>query len=438
MGNRKKFWIFVLLTEIAYLYLYGIERIRTALGDEGLVLLDTSGFYVYITFILILASFFYIKTHDLIGKSQLWKNDILKASLLFIITLIFLWPIGTNDIFSYIYQSRIISHHNLNPYLNTYNSLSSDAFYYMLRNDWSGEVSIYGPFFMLLGSVLTKLAGNSLLLNIVTFKFVFAGLHIANMFLLRKITPSNKALFLYAANPLILFSFVANTHHDVLMIFLFLISLIFLFKKHSIPNIIFSWTFLALSVFVRFFSAIFIPFYIIYFMRKSHGISNKIITIFALVLSGLATTMLVYIPFWESVQIFTRYSDVLGYFTLESSPGIFILGIFLITPVGFSSFKAIKISSIINKYFFGLGYLILIVKSANDKLIIKRKVILKSFVVSIMFFYLTFLNWLMSWYLTLPITLLIISISANKKSAKYNRLLYAVTIYAIISEFMLH
>ena len=202
-NSETKFFLYAFLTEISYLLFYPIRFLAVKLGVENLYLKDNLIFLLTIINILLL-TFFYIKTFGLILKKTAFKTIFL-TSLIFNISLLFLWNFSTDDLYTYIGRSRMISFYGANPYINRFDEFSGDVLYPLVKTYWSSELSVHGPMFSLFGSVLSGIAGENLVANVFTFKIAFVILNILSGVLVYKIRNNIQADFLYAWNPHIRF-----------------------------------------------------------------------------------------------------------------------------------------------------------------------------------------------------------------------------------------
>jgi len=104
--NRRyvKFFIYVFLIEIIYISLHLIEPLRKHLGDNGIILKNFNLFLLVVILLLINLLLYALGYKEII-KNNIKLKTIILCFLLFSLTLLFIWPIGSTDIFS-IYISR--------------------------------------------------------------------------------------------------------------------------------------------------------------------------------------------------------------------------------------------------------------------------------------------------------------------------------------------
>jgi len=424
-ASSYKFYAYGILTGFLYFSLLFVHRLKFALGDNYIVLLDNNVFSLVII-ILFLLLLMYIKTFRLINNVPI--KHIVVFAVVFNFILLFVWPIASTDIFSYIYQSRVVSIHQANPYLVAYDSFTNDAFYDFIRNRWSSLPAIYGPAFFFIAVPFSYLAQNNIFLNMALFKVTFVILNIVNILLVHKITKSKRATFLYAWSPYFIFEFVGNTHHDVVIIFFLLLGISFLVKKPSLINHLASWILVIISGLIKFYSLIFLPVFYFYIVTR---LKNWKDIVKFTILSGLIfvlITVFFYFPFWESKQIFARVSNVFDLFIPFASP-LILFYYALLNHSEVENFLAIsrnlgRISFIIF-YIPTMVYLVLKGKLRNSKELVFSILLMSTALFTSAF------NWLMPWYATLLATILILHLGLQK-NFRWKKYLYLINILSIL------
>jgi len=424
-----KFFVYAFLMEMIYISFYFIEPLRKRFGDDGIVLKNFNLFLLVVILLLIIL-FLYILCYKEIIKNNIKLKTIILCFLLFNLTLLFVWPIGSTDIFAYVCQGRVLSEHHLNPYIVAYNTLGNDHFYSVINNSGVAIPSIYGPFFVIITSLLTFIGGNNLIFTLFLFKFFFVVINLLCCYLIYKIFKNNKAIYLYAFNPLILFEFSVNGHNDVLMIFFVLLSLYILLKKeNNIKTYSLSLLFLILSVLIKFISIIFIPLFLLIVLFRIKSTKRKIFfLLLSFLISALAVSVL-YFPFLENPQTLSGLiSQISRYSPIFISPLISINSILLRT-LHVANYRSLGI--VLSRLFFLLFYFLLIIKIFIKRSKIKMEDLIKYFCVSLFVFYLLFFTWFMPWYFIFLITLIILwrTISKNEK---YINIIHYITLSGIL------
>lgn len=436
MGNNKKFIACGLLTWTIYLAFYLVEPARKFINDPRLTLYDANIFALIVCF-LGLSLFFYFLKFELLKKGGVDKKTVIFFILLFNITLLFVWPVGSHDTFSYISQGRVLSAHHSNPYLSPYDNFSDDSFYDLIRNRWSKNTTVYGPLFTIISAILTFIGGNNLILSLFLFKLLFTAANLLSGYLIWKIFKSIKGLYLYSFNPLILYEFLLNGHNDALVILLLLLCFYFLFKEKYVYSVFF----LLLSALIKYMTLIFLPVFLLAICLRLGSFKGKIKFLSASAAVLFLSAIIFYLPFgggWRATLWTISYS------TSIHDKGILSVPLF-ISPVMFSSIAALRYLNVNDylrrgilggKIIFIISYLILLARIFLKRSRPENKDIIKYFLISLSLFYLIFLTWLMPWYFTVLI-LLLICYSAALDDFKYNKYIYGITLFCILHYFIL-
>lgn len=232
------------------------------------------------------------------------KTLLIVVSLLYL-PFLFIRPLSSSDIFTYIYRGRIHSQFKENSYLISYSEFKHDVLYESLNNDFEKNTSIYGPIFIAFSTIITKIAGNSFLGNILLFKGLACITTLFCVFLLYKLSNNAKITLIFALNPIIIMEIVLHAHLDIYMIFFLLLGFYTFFNytgKYSDYLIIF---FIILSGLIKFFTFALLPFFIVFLAKKEgNGLDFKKFIFLAAFSLGLI--LLFYFPYWEGFQIFNR------------------------------------------------------------------------------------------------------------------------------------
>jgi len=147
-----------------------------------------------------------------------------RTLVMWLIPLLFIPPLFSRDVYSYLAQSEIV-HRGMDPYsLGPAQALGiADPLTSGVSNMWRETPAPYGPLLLKLGSWLSPIAGN----NIVTGVLLQRALALVGVVLIVWALPKlarrfgvqpSTALWLGAANPLLIFHFVAGAHNDALAI----------------------------------------------------------------------------------------------------------------------------------------------------------------------------------------------------------------------------
>ncbi len=251
---------------------------------------DLSIVLIFLTLCFISYFLFYF-----LGNWQAIKIKHLFIAIIILNSVFILIPfITSNDLYSYIFQTRILPIFGKNPYLVPYDMFRYDILYSSLKTIWSQETTLHGPLFLLIGGLVNLIAKNNLIQLVLLFKIVLISANILSAWFIYLITKSKKALFLYGLNPLVIFELAGNAHADSLLILFLLISIFNLKINKPIKGQIF----LVASGLVKYSTFMLTPFQFLYVRTKN--IKKIPIMIF----SGLLLIIVIYLPFWNGIKIF--------------------------------------------------------------------------------------------------------------------------------------
>lgn len=154
------------------------------------------------------------------GLGRRPRPAILLVSVLFALPLLFTYPFNATDIFGYIIRGRVASVYGQNPYA-TPPSVFVDDQLVDLIGEWTGETAPYGPLWELAAAGLTAMS-DDLFANVLLFKGLSLACFLIITVLIWPMLPSGPArpayTILWAWNPALLLTFVANGHNDALML----------------------------------------------------------------------------------------------------------------------------------------------------------------------------------------------------------------------------
>ncbi|RSM39333.1 hypothetical protein DMA12_30150 [Amycolatopsis balhimycina DSM 5908] len=159
------------------------------------------------------------------------QGQLARTIALWVLPLLVIPPLFSRDVYSYLAQSEIV-HRGMDPYtLGPAQALGvADKFTAGVSNMWRETPAPYGPVVLRLGGWLAPLSGNSIAMGVLLQRalalvgvvlIVWALPRLARRFGVQPAT----ALWLGAANPLLIFHFVAGAHNDALAIGLMLAGL---------------------------------------------------------------------------------------------------------------------------------------------------------------------------------------------------------------------
>ncbi|MFI5085229.1 MAG: polyprenol phosphomannose-dependent alpha 1,6 mannosyltransferase MptB [Actinomycetales bacterium] len=198
-------------------------------------------------------------------------------------------PLFSRDVYAYIGQGRLVTEH-MNPYVQGISSLSN---YYQLGADkmWAEAPTPYGQLFLWIEGFVVWVTNVQpelcvLLFRVVAvFGIVLCIIYVPKLAKLHGVNPQ-RALWLTAANPLFLTTFIASVHNDALMVGLAVAGIYLVATRRAIRGI----ALVTLSVSVKPITLIFLPFLGLLWAGKGAGWGRKIV--FWILTAGLSLGIL--------------------------------------------------------------------------------------------------------------------------------------------------
>ncbi len=219
------------------------------------------------------------------GKMQIKHFKIL-IFLTFAI-LVFSYNAFSYDLFNYIFDAKIVTYYQQNPYLHKALDFPNDPMLSFMR--WTHRLYPYGPSWLLLTVPLSFIGMNIFLPTFFMFKLLMGFSFLGSCYLIYKISeslfPESKLfnLSFWAFNPLVITEFLVSAHNDIPMIFFMLLSVYLFLQKRR------AWSLLSylFSVGIKFSTGVLIPlvFLLIFLEKTKRKIDWEKIFLFAVVLS---------------------------------------------------------------------------------------------------------------------------------------------------------
>ena len=103
------------------------------------------------------------------GQKRLSLPQLLLATLLFILPLLFTYPINATDIYRYVIGGQTTSLYDANPFATPPSQLP-DASIAAYAGEWADATSPYGPVWETAAAAITRVSGNNLLLGLLILK----------------------------------------------------------------------------------------------------------------------------------------------------------------------------------------------------------------------------------------------------------------------------
>lgn len=241
--------------------------------------------YLYIGLLVYLFCLFAITVLQA-GKNKFSAKSIWTIIIVVTIILVPSYNAFSYDLFNYIFDARIVSNYNLNPYEYKPLDFTGDAMLSFMRS--THRVYPYGPTWLAITVPLTFIANEIFVLSLILFKSLSALAFLGIAFFIRKIAQIlklrnvNLAIIFFALNPLVLIESLVSSHNEIVMMFFAMFSLYILFLNKKI----FSGLLLLISIGIKYATAIFVPIYLLKIIYKK--IDNSKLLDYAFVLSVIA------------------------------------------------------------------------------------------------------------------------------------------------------
>jgi hypothetical protein len=247
-------------------------------------------------FLFIMLGAVYAGGYLLISRQQRVSQSV-KIAIVMLISLpaianLFVYPVGALDAFNYMIELKLAYGYGENPYLVTFAGYRDDPF--ALPAFLVNIPLFYGPVWLIAYGLPVAVAGFGSIIGLLSALKVFnLGLLALTGVLIYRSHEDDRAgwlgVFLFLANPLVLFEGVGNAHNDVLMT-LFLVASVMAFRR----TLVIAGPLLALSALVKVFTIALAPLLFAVTVRDRWGWRR-------LALSGLLALLVVVLsvkPFW--------------------------------------------------------------------------------------------------------------------------------------------
>jgi hypothetical protein len=189
-------------------------------------------------------------------------------AVLFALTLFWLLPI-TSDLFTYLVRADLFTDLGVNPLLHAPLQVPDGSLLSAYPSPYTSQPSIYGPVWLLLSAPGTLgregvAGGLSYLKGLAVAGYLSCAWFLERI--LRQMRPqdSTEGLYLFAWNPLVVLMAVGDGHNDVVMMAAVLLAYWLLLNRRWLL----SFAILALSVWIKYVSAMLVPLIALYALRS--------------------------------------------------------------------------------------------------------------------------------------------------------------------------
>ncbi|MBI2195609.1 MAG: hypothetical protein HYU48_01015 [Candidatus Levybacteria bacterium] len=250
----------------------------------------STGIYVGIISLLFIFYFAFLALarKNLISKRQLWSAIIATAVLL-----TFSYNAFSYDLFNYIFDAKIVTYYNQNPYLHKALDYPGEPMLAFMH--WTHRVYPYGPTWLLLTVPVSFVGSNVFLLTFFMFKAIASASFLGAAYfigkILEKISPKREMLGIafFALNPLVIIESLVSAHNDIAMLF-FALGSFFLFLNSKYVRAL---ILLIMSIGVKFATVFILPVILahLFFSRQKKNISFETIVLITLILMVVAVVV---------------------------------------------------------------------------------------------------------------------------------------------------
>jgi alpha-1,6-mannosyltransferase len=228
--------------------------------------------FIYVFLIVLLFNFYLgflvLAYTKLLSKKMLWKLIIITT-----VILTFSYNAFSYDIFNYIFDAKIITHYQQNPYLHKALDFAGDPMLSFMR--WTHRVYPYGPVWLGLTVPLSFLGFQFFLPTFFLFKSLIAASFLGTLYFIgkifQKVAPEKEifGLVFFGLQPLIIIESLVSGHLDIVMFFFAAWAVYLLLQK----KYLFSFLLLFVSIGIKFVTGFLLPLFIVVFLLKK--LKNK-------------------------------------------------------------------------------------------------------------------------------------------------------------------
>ncbi|HUD44634.1 MAG TPA: hypothetical protein VMR41_03785 [Patescibacteria group bacterium] len=210
----------------------------------------------------------YVAILKLINAKKISPSIFWKILGITAVVLILCYNAFSYDLFNYIFDAKIVTHYQQNPYIHKALDYPTDPMLGFMH--WTQRTYPYGPVWLGLTVPLSFIGFNYFLLTFYLFKLLIVGSYVGTVYFLYKILEKMRVdkplyqLALFAFNPLVLFEWGVSAHNDGVMFFFAIWAIYRLMdKKFSSAFIL-----LLLSIGIKFATVFLLPLFIIVLLKR--------------------------------------------------------------------------------------------------------------------------------------------------------------------------
>ncbi len=227
---------------------------------------------------------------------------VLVTALSVAFSLVWLYPIGSADVFDSMAYGRIAVQWHGNPFYQTLSQYNDPLAQYA---GWPFATSAYGPLWVMLCALASALAGGDVLANLLIFKLMglvfYCGCVVVVAALLRRHAPERAlaGTCLFALNPLVLYETAGNGHNDIVLAFCLLLLAAALAHRHHTLAV----AALTAGVLVKYIPVLLAPLLLAYSLRALPNGRARVRYLLVSAAVGGVLALAAWAPFWRGGDI---------------------------------------------------------------------------------------------------------------------------------------
>lgn len=220
---------------------------------------------------------------------------ILLFSLIFGLTLVWLYPVTATDLFQYVMRARVQVVYGANPMTVPPSRFPDDPLLPFV-GEWKDILSPYGPAWELVSGAVAALGFTGAVPGALAYKVVALLAYLVCMAALFRGTDGDpRVLLFFAWNPLVLLQGLGNGHNDLVMLAWLLLALVF---WERFGNWLVATLALSLAVLTKASAAVMVPLLLVVVMRAQPTWRQRGRAFLGMAAAGLGVTLLAYLLFW--------------------------------------------------------------------------------------------------------------------------------------------
>jgi 4-amino-4-deoxy-L-arabinose transferase-like glycosyltransferase len=181
----------------------------------------------------------------------------------FILIMLWMQPVTTTDLYGYVARGYLYVFNHGNPMTMPATQLPGGL-------EVNRPAAPYGPVWLLIAGLVSRVAGENLLVNMLLFKLIAAVATLGTLVLLdvlvRQLSPQRRlrVLVLFGWSPLLIFEAIGNGHNDIVMMLCVVAAFALMLRGKSRM----AFTLLVVGALVKYVAAFFIPLWLVYELRR--------------------------------------------------------------------------------------------------------------------------------------------------------------------------